>query len=121
MKTATESGGAGNTFEAKHVEEVTPSSLLFQTTSVISTFDLFSPVMVPAAGPSKASFLECVRNQWSKALCAKPQATGLRRFGQICTQAPCTSQELHPTQYQRPPNRIRQRRPTNKMPESDHA
>jgi hypothetical protein len=93
MKTATESGDAGNTFAPKQVEEVTPSSLLFQTTSVTSTSDPFSPATVPADGPSKESFLECVRNQWSQALCAKPQATWLRRFGQICTQAPCTSRE----------------------------
>jgi hypothetical protein len=104
--TATESGDAGNTFAPKQVEEVTPSSLLFQATSVISTPDPFSPANAPAACPSKASFLECVRNQCSLVLCAKPQATWLRRFGQICTQAPCT-------QYQRPTNRIRQRRPTN--------
>jgi hypothetical protein len=93
-KIATESGDAGNTFAQKQVEEVTPSSLLFQTTSAISTSDPFSPATVPAAGPSRESFLACVRNQWSQALCAKPQATWLRRFGQICTQAPCTSREL---------------------------
>jgi hypothetical protein len=58
MKTATESGDAGNTFVAKQVEEVTRSLLLFQTTSVIST--------------SEASFLGCVRNQRSQALRAKP-------------------------------------------------
>ena len=93
MKTATESGDAGNTFAPKQVEEVTPSSLLFLTISVTSTSDPFSPATVPADGPSKESFLECVRNQWSQALGAKPQATWLRSVGQICSQAPSTSRE----------------------------
>jgi hypothetical protein len=93
-KTETESGEDGCTSAPPPAEEITPSSLLFPTNSGPSTSSPFSPATASPNGPNRGSFLDCVRAQWSQALCAKPQATWLRRFGSINTQAPCTSRDL---------------------------
>jgi len=52
-----------------------------------------SAPIVTHLGPPTGDLQEIVRNHWSHALSAKPQATWLRRFGSIAGTAPCTSKE----------------------------
>jgi hypothetical protein len=46
-----------------------------------------------AAWDPVVDFWGRVASQWSRALCGKPQATWLRRFGTISGSAPCTSRD----------------------------
>ena len=83
-KAATEPGGAGQVSATSWVTGVTPSSLAVELPNGTQNVDL------PAT----------VRNQWSRVLCAKPQATWLRCSGVVSGRAPCTSRDL-PTCDQR--------------------
>ena len=90
-KTATEPGGGGPDFKPPLGTLVTPSSLLYPSTNKTSSSKPFSKPCGQSSGPPPESLTECVRAQWLQTLCAKPQATWVRRFGGIANQAPSTS------------------------------
>ena len=63
--------------------ELTPTSLCYPTTSVTSSSGPSSTFTGTPTGTPGADLREIVASQWSLVLCAKPQATWLRRFGAI--------------------------------------
>jgi hypothetical protein len=69
----------------------TPASLCYPTTSGISSSEHSSTSTGQPTGKPMADLRELVATQWSRVLCAKPQATWLRRFGAVSGPAPCTS------------------------------
>ena len=92
-KTPTESGVVGLDSAEKPDSALTHSSLCYPTTNENSSPRPFFSATGPLSGPQAGTLQESVRSQWSRALCAKPQATWLRRFGAISGRAPCTSRE----------------------------
>ena len=92
-RTPTECGDDGSDSDARPESELTHSSLCYPMTSGSSSPRRSSNVTAPPLGPPVGTLQDAVRNRWSQALCAKPQATWLRRFGAISGQAPCTSRE----------------------------
>jgi len=87
----TVSGVSGLGLHAKPGSPVTPSSLLYpQHPKTSSSGPSFLVTELPS-GPPMGAFVASVRDRWSQALCAMPQATWLRRFGSITNQAPFTS------------------------------
>ena len=92
-RTPTESGDGGSGLAGKRVTVLTPSSLCYPTTNASCSRSRSSSAIEPLAGPPEGTLQESVRSRWSQALCGKPQATWLRRFGAISGQAPCTSRE----------------------------
>ena len=90
-RTPTESGVAGSDSDGRRDSVLTHSSLCYPTTNGSSSQNLSSNATDLLDGPPTGTLQESVRNLWSQALCAKPQATWLRRFGAISGKAPCTS------------------------------
>ena len=90
-KTTTGPGDAGR--GSARTPDTTPtcSSLCYPTTSGNSSQKPSSCVTATQIGPEAGTLQETVRNLWEHALCGKPQATWLRRFGAISNKAPCTS------------------------------
>jgi hypothetical protein len=90
-RTETVSGVGGSGLHTEPESPVTPSSLLYpQHPKTSSSGPSFLVTELPS-GPPMGAFVASVRDRWSQALCAMPQATWLRRFGSITNQAPCTS------------------------------
>ena len=73
---------------------MTSASLCYPSTSKRSSSELFSTSTELQPGTPMADLPALVRSQWSRVLCAKPQATWLRRFGGISGKAPFTSRAL---------------------------
>ncbi|KAI2493346.1 hypothetical protein MHU86_21191 [Fragilaria crotonensis] len=71
----------------------TPTSFCYPTTSRNFTPSPFCSVTETRIGPHPGTLQATVKNLWYRALCDKPQATWLRRFGVINGTAPCTSRE----------------------------
>ena len=95
-KTATGPGDVGLVSSHPLDTPVTPSSLLYPSRSrTFSPSPSFKPY-APSDGVLRASLTECVRDQWWRTLCGRPQATWVRRFGAIANKAPSTSRS-HPT------------------------
>ena len=92
-RTLTESGDAGLDSDGRLGSALTHFSLCYPTTNGNSSLNPSSSVTGLLSGPPMGTLQESVRNLWSQALCAKPQATWLRRFGAISGKAPCTSRE----------------------------
>ena len=69
----------------------TPSSFCYPSTSKSFIPKLFCSATDMHFGPPPGTLQGTVRGLWWQALCAKPQATWLRRFGAIGGKAPCTS------------------------------
>ena len=88
-----ECGGDGLDSVGKPGTSMTPSSLCYPTTSENCSPRHSYSVIEPQPGPPGGTLQESVQNQWYQALCGKPQATWLRRFGAISGKAPCTSRE----------------------------
>jgi hypothetical protein len=89
----TEPGAGGLGTAATSATVLTPSSLCYQTTSETSSSERSLTSTVKPSGMPMANLRVVVANQWSRVLCAKPQATWLRRFGAISGSAPCTSRD----------------------------
>lgn len=88
----TEAGDAGLGSAQKPEEHMTLSSMTYPQTDKNFSSGPLLPAFVPRNGKKEREQLrESVKGQWSQALCAKPQATWLRRLGTICNRAPCTS------------------------------
>ena len=96
MKTLTESGVVGSDSADSAEMGPTLSSLCFPTTNGSFSPRHSSNATERQAGRPRATLPETVRSQWSRALCDKPLATWLRRFGAICGTAPCISR-MEPT------------------------
>jgi hypothetical protein len=93
----TELGGGGLVSAPRREEVLTLSSLNYPQSDENFSSDPSLSAFVRRNGKKEAAqLMESVKSQWSRALCAKPQATWLRRFGAICNQAPCTSR-AHPS------------------------
>ena len=90
-KTQTEYGVVGSGLDAALGSQTTPTSFCYPTTNknFISSHSFSATDM--HLGPPPGTLQETVKTQWSRALCAKPQATWLRRFGTIGGTAPSTS------------------------------
>lgn len=93
-KYLTEPGGGGPAIAGTLATTVTPTSLCYPSTSRSSSSERSSTFIAWPSGAPMADLQALVRSQWSRVLCAKPQATWLRRFGGISGEAPCTSRDL---------------------------
>jgi hypothetical protein len=90
-KTRTEPGADGWDSAERQASLLTPSSLAYREPGTNYSVALSSHASAAVAGPPVASMMASVSDQWSQALCKKPQAMWLRRFGTICNRAPFTS------------------------------
>ena len=85
-------GDVGLASAKRQDENLTLSSLSYPQSDKSFSSDPSLPAFVRHNGGAEAEQLkESVKSQWSRALCAKPQATWLRRLGTISNQVPCTS------------------------------
>jgi hypothetical protein len=91
---STDCGGDGRDTATTSGTVVTSTSIDYPSTRGECLPRLFSVSIERPAGLPTGNQRELVRNQWSQALYAKPQATWLRRFGSVSGQAPCTSKDL---------------------------
>ena len=96
MNSETECGAAGQDSVSKQVFTVTSTSVLYASKSERSFAKPSSPAFDPQPGRLRGGLEAQVRSQYLQGLCAKPQATWLRRFGAITNQAPCTT-KMAPT------------------------
>jgi hypothetical protein len=79
----------------KPEEGLTLFSISYPQADESFSSDPLLPAFGPHNGREEAAQLQAsIKNQWSRALCAKPQATWLRRLGTISNQVPCTSRVL---------------------------
>ena len=90
-KDRTESGEDGKDSAGARGIETIPSSLCYPSSNGSFSPKRFCSATVPRVGPPPGTLQELVRSQWYRALCGKPQATWLRRFGVISGTAPCTA------------------------------
>lgn len=92
-KLTTEPGDGGSGTAVTLGTKLTPSSLCYPTTSETSSSGHSWASTEKLNGTQGGDLREIVASQWSQVLCAKPQATWLRRFGAISGAAPCTSRD----------------------------
>jgi hypothetical protein len=91
-KRTTAPGDGGSVSAPKADVELTLSSLSYPQSDVNFSSDPSLPAFEQPNGSLEAErLMASVNGQWSRALCAKPQATWLRRLGTISNQVPCTS------------------------------
>ena len=90
-RTPTESGADGTVFVGQTDLGPTLSSLCYPSTNASSSRKLSSSAIASPTGTFQETLPSTVKARWSRALCAKPQATWLRRSGAVCGTAPCTS------------------------------
>jgi hypothetical protein len=90
LKTA--AGVDGLASAPKLASTLTPSSLLYHSAKSTSWPSPSSPATAQLTGLNAVDLRAIVNDQWSQALCARPQATWLRRFGSASSTAPFTSQ-----------------------------
>ena len=93
MRPTTEPGGGGKGIVGTWVTQLTHTSLSYPSTSGTCSSVHSSTSTDKQPGTPMADLRELVASQWSQALCGKPQATWLRRFGTISGSAPCTSRD----------------------------
>jgi hypothetical protein len=87
-----EPGDVGSASVPKQEEALTLSSISYpQSDASFSSAPSLSAFERPNGNKEAEKLMESVKRQWSQALCAKPQATWLRRLGTISNQVPCTS------------------------------
>lgn len=91
MNPETECGAAGQDSVSKQVFTVTSTSVLYVSKSKRSFAKPSLPAFDPPPGRLRGGLEAQGRSQYLQGLCAKPQATWLRRFGAITNQAPCTT------------------------------
>ena len=92
-KGQTDSGDDGRGSVATSDTETIPSSLCYPSSNANFSSRPSSTAIGSHIGPPPGTLQESVRHRWYQALCAKPQANWLRRFGAISGKAPCTSRE----------------------------
>ena len=92
-KGPTECGDDGKDLGEGQATKVTHSLLCYPSSSENFSQRRFYSATVPRVGPPPGTLQESVRSRWYRALCDKPQATWLRRFGAISGKAPCTARE----------------------------
>ncbi len=92
-KSTTGPGGDGRVTANTSGTAVTIASLCYPSTRGNCSCEHSSTSFGPPSGTQTVDLPELVGLQWSRVLCAKPQATWLRRFGGISGKAPCTSRE----------------------------
>ena len=90
-KSRIEFGGDGLGSGGVLDSSTTHSSFCYRSTNKTFTSRHSSSATGTHIGPPPGTLQVTVRNLWYQALCAKPQATWLRRFGVIAGKAPCTS------------------------------
>ena len=93
MNLSTGPGGDGEGTAGMWDTPLTHSSLSYPTTKGTFSSGQSSGSIGKPHGTQLADLRERVASQWSLALCGKPQATWLRRFGTISGSAPCTSRD----------------------------
>jgi hypothetical protein len=93
-KAATECGAGGPNSVTSPAVVMTPSSLCYPSSNGNSWLDPSSTSIALPIGTLMGDLSAIVQSHWSRALCAKPQATWQRRSGSISGRAPCTSREL---------------------------
>ena len=89
----TEPGEGGQGTARMSDTQLTPASLCYPTTNGTCSSEHSSTSTGQQTGKPMADLQELVATQWSRVLCAKPQATWLRRFGAVSGPAPCTSRD----------------------------
>jgi hypothetical protein len=88
----TEPGGDGSDSAPLPEEVLTLTSLAYPQSNENFSSDPSLSAFVPPTGKREAEkLMESAEGQWIRALCAKLQATRLRRFRAMCNQSPCTS------------------------------
>jgi hypothetical protein len=90
---STEPGGGGQDIADTWVTRLTHTSLSYPTKSENYSYGPSSTSTDKRPGTPMADLRGLVASQWSQALCGKPQATWLRRFGTVSGSAPCTSRD----------------------------
>ena len=89
-----EPGDAGKDIASTWATTVTSASLCYPSTNRSYSYAPSSTFIEIPTGTPMADLQALVKAQWSQVLCAKPQATWLRRFGNASGEAPCTSRGL---------------------------
>jgi hypothetical protein len=84
-------GAAGKDSAGHQGSTLTPSSLIYPQGSVTFTPSPLYSAIALRIGPSTETLKASVSETWQQALCGRPQATWLRRFGTISNQVPSTS------------------------------
>ena len=92
-RSSTGPGEGGQATATTLATSVTRTSICYPSTSKSSSSGRSWTSIALPSGTPVADLQELVRNQWLRALCEKPQATWLRRFGGISGGAPCTSRD----------------------------
>jgi hypothetical protein len=91
----TEHGDVGSDSVPRPDVVLTLSSLCYPQSDESFSSDHSLPAIGRLSGAHEGEkLMASVSTQWSRALCAKPQATWLRRLGTISNQVPCTSRVL---------------------------
>ena len=93
MNLSTGPGEDGEGTAGMWVTPLTHSSLSYPTTKGTFSSGHSSGSIGKPHGTQLADLRALVASQWSLALCGKPQATWLRRFGTRSGSAPCTSRD----------------------------
>ena len=93
-KSTTELVDGGRAIASTSVTPVTTTSLCYPSTNKNSSLGRSSTSIEWPTGTPMADLQGLVRSQWSQVLCEKPQATWLRRFGNISGKVPSTSRDL---------------------------
>jgi hypothetical protein len=86
-------GGGGKDIADTWVTQLTHTSLSYPSQSENYSSGPSSTSIDKPPGTPMADLRGLVASQWSQALCGKPQAIWLRRFGTISGSAPCTSRD----------------------------
>ncbi len=89
LKTAVGDGGLDSAPEPDSL--LTPSSLLYHNEKSKSWQNPSSLATAQLSGLNMVDLRATVNAQWLQALCERPQATWLRRFGNVSNRAPSTS------------------------------
>jgi hypothetical protein len=89
LKTAVGDGGLDSAPEPD--SPLTPSSLLYHNEKSKSWQNPSSLATAQLSGLNMVDLRATVNAQWLQALCERPQATWLRRFGNVSNRAPSTS------------------------------
>jgi hypothetical protein len=84
-------GADGLVSAPKPDSKLTPSSLLYPSAKLTTWPSPSSLATEQLIGLNKVDLRAIVNNQWLQALCARPQATWLRRFGSASSTVPFTS------------------------------
>jgi len=87
-------GVVGTVFAEQLDWAMTPSSLCYDQQNELSSVRPSYLVSDLPRGPQTGLLASQVRDQYSRGLSVKPQATWLRRFGSVSNQAPCTARAV---------------------------